>query len=129
MEKKWLLEICTEERAHLRSIVIIASDTGLRRNELFTLSWLEKDIDFETRQIRLRAINAKGNKARTIPMTQRVFDELKGLHEQHGDHSSGLVFGGLKEVKRSFNTACRLKGVEDLHKHMGWKFYVNCGKL
>jgi hypothetical protein len=29
----------------------------------------------------------------------------------------GLVFGGLKEVKRSFNTACRLTGIEDLHKH------------
>jgi hypothetical protein len=37
--------------------------------------------------------------------------------DKYGDHPSDLVFGGLKEVKRSFNTACRLTGIEDLHKH------------
>jgi len=84
---------------------------------MLTLSWAEKDIDFDQRLIRLRAINAKGNKARTIPMTQRVYEELLKLHEQNCKHPSGLVFGGLKEVKRSFNTACRLTGIEDFHKH------------
>ena len=37
------------------------------------------DIDFENRQIRLRAINAKWNKGRAIPMTQRVYEELLKL--------------------------------------------------
>jgi integrase len=69
-----LLDVCTGDRAHLRSVIIIASDSGLRKNELFTLSWKEKDIDFVNRLIRLRAINAKWNKGRTIPMTQRVYD-------------------------------------------------------
>jgi integrase len=103
--------------AHLRAVLIIAADSELRRNELFTLSWREKDIDFDKRLIRLRAINAKWNKARTIPMTQRAYEELLKLKEQYGDYPSGLVFGGIKEVKRSFNTACRLTGIEDLHKH------------
>ncbi len=116
-EEMALLEVCTGDRAHLRAVLIIAADSGLRRNELFTLSWKEKDIDFENRLIRLRAINAKWNKARTIPMTQRAYEELLKLKEQYGDHPSGLVFGGIKEVKRSFNTACRLTGIEDLHKH------------
>jgi len=116
-EEMALLDVCTGDRTHLRAVLIIAADSGLRRNELFTLSWTEKDIDFENRLIRLRAINAKWNKARTIPMTQRVYEELLKLKEQYGDHPSGLVFGGLKEVKRSFNTACRLTGIEDLHKH------------
>src|SRR5262245_36331141 len=112
-----LLDVCTGDRAHLRSVIIIASDSGLRKNELFTLSWKEKDINFENRLIRLRAINAKWNKGRTIPMTQRVYEELLKLNKEYGDHQSGLVFGGLKEVKRSFNTAFRLTGIEDLHKH------------
>ena len=112
-----LLDVCTGDRAHLRSVIIIASDSGLRKNELFTLSWKEKDINFENRLIRLRAINAKWNKGRTIPMTQRVYEELLKLNEENGNNPSGLVFGGLKEVKRSFNTACRLTGIEDLHKH------------
>jgi hypothetical protein len=50
-------------------------------------------------------------------MTQRVYEELLKLHEQNSKDPSGLVFGGLKEVKRSFNTACRLTGIEDFHKH------------
>jgi integrase len=116
-EEMALLDVCTGDRAHLRAVLIIAADTGLRRNELFTLSWKENDIDFENRQIRLRAINAKWNKSRAIPMTQRVYQELLKLKNEHGDHESGLVFGGLKEVKRSFNTACRMTGIEDLHKH------------
>jgi integrase len=116
-EEMALLDVCTGDRAHLRAVLIIAADSGLRKNELFTLSWKEKDIDFDKRLIRLRAINAKWNKARTIPMTQRAYEELLKLKEQYGDHPSGFVFGGIKEVKRSFNTACRLTGIEDLHKH------------
>lgn len=116
-EEMALLEVCVEDRAHLQPAIIIASDTGLRQNEMFTLSWVEKDIDFEQRLIKLRAINAKGNKPRSIPMTQRVYDELMKLYEQNVNHPSGLVFGGLKEVKRSFNTACRLKRIIGLHKH------------
>jgi integrase len=116
-EEMALLDVCTGDRVHLRAVLITAADSGLRKNELFTLSWKEKDIDFDKRLIRLRAINAKWNKARTIPMTQRAYEELLKLKEQYGDHPSGLVFGGIKDVKRSFNTACRLTGIEDLHKH------------
>src|SRR5262245_13874993 len=116
-EEMALLDVCTGDRAHLRAVIIIASDSGLRKNELLTLSWNESDIDFENRQIRLRALNAKWNKARAIPMTQRDYEELMKLKEQYDDHPSSLVFGGLKEVKRSFNTACRLTGIENLHKH------------
>jgi integrase len=78
-------EQCTGDRAHLRAVLIIAADTGLRRNELFTLSWKENDIDFANRQIRLREINAKWNKGRTIPMTQRVYEELLKLKKEYGD--------------------------------------------
>jgi integrase len=116
-EEMALLKVCVDDRAHLRPAIIIASNTGLRQNEMFTLSWAEKDIDFEQQLIKLRAINSKVNKPRSIPMTQRVYDELMRLYEQNFNHPSGLVFGGLKETKRSFNTACRLKGILDLHKH------------
>lgn len=116
-EEMALLEACVDDRAHLRPVIIIAADTGLRKNELFSLSWLQKDVDFERRQIRLRAINAKTNSARVIPMTQRVHNELLGLRERNYSHPSGLAFGGLKEPKRSFNTACRLTRVRGLHKH------------
>ncbi len=96
---------------HLRAVLIVAADTGLRENELFTLG--KKDVDFSSDVI-VRAINAKTNRPRPIPMTRRVKEELARLNEA----SQGeLIFGGLKEVKRSFNTACRAIKVTDLHKH------------
>src|SRR5262245_22351966 len=89
-EEMALLDVCTGDRAHLRAVLIIAADTGLRRNELFTLSWKENDIDFANRQIRLRAINAKWNKGRAIPMTQRVYEELLKLNKSMATINRGL---------------------------------------
>lgn len=51
-EEMALLDQCTGPRAHLRPILIVAMDTGLRRNELLTLEWA-KDISFERRRITL----------------------------------------------------------------------------
>jgi hypothetical protein len=93
-------------------LLIVAADTGLRRNELFTIE--STDLNFEDRVITVRAINAKTNRPRQIPMAQRVYEELKKLCEKN---PSGKVFGGLVEVKRSFRTACKLAGIEDLHLH------------
>jgi len=115
-EELALLRTCVGDddrgRAHLRPIIIVAADTGLRRNELFTLE--SDDLDFEQQVINVRAINSKTNRPRQIPMTRRVFEELQKLCETN---SEGPVFGGLCEVKRSFGTACRLSGVNDLHFH------------
>lgn len=93
----------------LRTILICAVDTGLRRNELFTLDWT--DLDFEKRKINLRAVNAKNNQARQVPMTPRV----QALLEPYA--GQGLIFEGLTDIKRSFGTAKRLAGIEDLRFH------------
>jgi integrase len=115
-EEMALLRVCVGEgergRAHLRPILIIAADTGLRRNEMFTLE--RYDLDFHRRVINVRAFNAKTNRPRPISMTQRVYEELLRLCEKNPE---GRIFGGLKEVKRSFGTACRLNGIKDLHFH------------
>jgi integrase len=97
---------------HLRAVLIIAADTGLRENELFTLE--KSDIDLETGVINVRAINAKTNRPRTIPMTRRVKGEIAQLVKLSDED---LIFGGLKEVKRSFSTACRANKIENLRKH------------
>jgi len=98
-----------EGNAYLKTIIIVAVDTGLRRNELFTLMW--PDIDWRHKVIQVRAINTRANRAREIPMTPRVV----ALLEPH--KGRGLVFGGLRDIKRSFATAKRLAGVRDLRLH------------
>ena len=97
---------------HLRAVLIVAADTGLRENEMFTLE--KSDIDFGSGVVNVRAINAKTNRPRAIPMTRRVKEELARLNETV---DGNLIFGGLKEVKRSFNTACRANKITNLRKH------------
>ncbi|HKX31236.1 MAG TPA: site-specific integrase [Blastocatellia bacterium] len=111
-EELAIIKVCTDAREHLRAILIVAADTGLRRNELFTLS--PADLDFDRQIINVRAINAKTNRVRQIPMTRRVHEELMRLVEQKPEK---YIFGGITEVKRSFGTACRLNGINDLHFH------------
>lgn len=107
-----LLAQCTGPREHLQAPFIIAVDTGLRRNEMFTLAIA--DIDFARGVITVRKENAKNNKAREIPMTPRVRQALHTLCEEN---DTGLVFGGLKEPKRAWKTTKKEAQIADLTWH------------
>ena len=111
-----MLDFCNIEgergNAHLRPILIVAADTGLRRRELLTLK--SPDLDFDRGVITIRRVNAKRNQMREIPMTPRVKEQLQKLVSADSDV---LLFGGLKEFRRSFMTACRNCEITDLHFH------------
>lgn len=116
-EELALISACSREgkrgNAHLRAILIVAADSGLRKNELLTLT--VADLNFEQRVIRLRAINAKTNRKREIPMTARVYGELQKLSADKED--SDFVFGGAQDFKRSFGTLKRTAGINGLNFH------------
>lgn len=116
-EELALIHACTREgvrgNAHLRPILIAAADTGLRKNELLTLT--VADLDFKERVIRLRAINAKTNRKREIPMTARTQSELQKLLA--GKQGDDFVFDGVKGFKTSFNTLKRTAGIDGLNFH------------
>src|SRR5262249_43151442 len=114
-EELALIQECTREGArgntHLRSILIVAADTGLRKNELLTLKI--SDLDFNECLIRLRAINAKTNRKREIPMTARVQSELQKLTAKK--KIADFVFAGISDFKRSFGTLKRTAGIDGLN--------------
>jgi integrase len=91
----------------------VAADTGLRKNELLTLT--VADLDFKERVIRLRAINAKTNRKRGVPMTARVENELQKLSAEKQEND--FVFGGVKDFKRSFGTLKRTAKIDGLNFH------------
>jgi len=116
-EEMALLAVCQDDsynkRGQLRPFIILSADTGLRRNELTTMLW--SDVNFAARSLTVRPENAKTNVTRQIPMTDRVYDELKRLHESPARND--FVLGGQVEFKRSFRTACKLAKIADLHGH------------
>jgi integrase len=67
------------KRAHLKGIVLVALDCGLRRGEITSLKW--SDLDLESRTITVRAFNAKTAKSRTVAMTIRLNECLRKLQE------------------------------------------------
>lgn len=114
-EEARLMAACKNERAHLKSLIITALQTAMRRGELFKLKW--SDVNFGERIITVQASNTKTETKRIIAMTRRVEEELAQLWEVSPKYTSELVFGITSTIKRSWATACKLAGIDNLRFH------------
>lgn len=114
-EEARLLEACNGRRAHLRSILICALDTGMRRGEILQLCW--KDVNIEEEIITIRATTTKTMRPRSVPITTRLREELKRLRGMAPDGPEFSVFGIETDIKHGFTSACRAAGIEDFHFH------------
>jgi integrase len=111
-EERRLLATCVPPRTHLRPVVIVGIDTFMRQGELFGL--VKSDIDFDNRILRIRSTTTKTEKPREIGLTGRAYDELLRLTEYLPDDAKVFTLGS---VKRSWETARRLAGLENLRLH------------
>src|SRR5690606_28662006 len=75
---------------HLAPLVLVAMNTGLRRGELFGLSWA--DVNLPGKLLTVSAGNAKSRKARHVPLNAEAADVLTRWKRQGG--KSWLVFPG-----------------------------------
>lgn len=121
-EEERVLAICdTEERRHLRSIIICLLDTGMRFNELRTLTWA--GVDLSKGLINIKAFNTKTAKPKTVAMSKRLRNEFEYLLDQRelrlhlNDPNLDLVFGVKSNVKNCWTTVRRLAGIEDVRLH------------
>lgn len=108
IESRW-------QRKHLKGIVLIALDCALRRGEIFKLCWSE--VDLQRRTITVTAFNSKTARARTVAMTNRVFEELQKLWFESDKDRSKLVFGVNVTIKTSWKKICREAKIEDFRFH------------
>ncbi|HLM59513.1 MAG TPA: site-specific integrase [Pyrinomonadaceae bacterium] len=99
------------DNPHLKAMIILALDSGMRRGEIFKLRW--QDIDFENGIIRILGTHTKTERERLAPLSDRARIELDKLKEI----SSGENPFPTKDIKHSFETAKRLAKINDLHFH------------
>lgn len=99
-EEKRLLAGCTGRRKHLKPILLAALDTGMRRGELFKLTW--QDVDLAANLIHVRATNTKTETERTVGITDRLRAELERIYAEHPENYPGPIFGVLDNVKTAF---------------------------
>ena len=114
-EEKRLLAECKGRRAHLKTLLLVALDCGLRRGEILQLRW--SDVDFTNSQIFIRQTNTKTETSRRVGITGRLNEELEKLWAISPKEPDGLLFGGLGSIKTSWRTVCRLARVKDFRLH------------
>lgn len=117
------LEVAEAERLlecsnhYLRPIVFTALNTGLRLNEILSLTWdrvyIQNVIDPY-----LEIIMTKNNKNRNVPLN----DDMVQLLESIKKSDSGFVFVGLQgqplqSVRKPFETALKRAGILDFTFH------------
>lgn len=113
-EEEKLLAVCAGAKAHLRPIIIMALDTGMRRGEIFKLKW--SDIDFENGIINIQAFNTKTIRQRQVAITSRLALELQALWGNSPLNPDALVFG-VANVKKAFSKARIVAGLPDVRFH------------
>lgn len=114
-EEKRLFAACTGRREHLKPILIAALDTCLRKNELFTITW--KDVDLDKNVITVQALNSKTLRSRLVPITSRLNAELQKL-KNNGifTEADDRVFG-MDSAKKSFYTALEKAEIKEFRFH------------
>jgi integrase len=110
-EEALLLE---KASSHLRMLVIVALDTGMRRGELLNQRW--EHVDFNRNLLFVTKSKTAGGESREIPLTRRVQSLLLALRQP-----TGLVFTfhGLPigNLKTGWKAAIRRAGIRYLRFH------------
>ena len=111
-----LLSVASER---LRSAIVLAVETGMRKEELFSLKL--SDIDRRRREIVLD--HTKTGAPRRVPLSDAAIAEidliLLGKQRHRGVtylfcHADG---SRVKDFKKAFQTACRRAAISNMHWH------------
>ena len=87
---------------HLKAMVVISMNTGLRRGELLQMKW--GDVNFNTKILTVVAGNAKSKKARHIPLNNTAYQVLRDWKRQSGK-IDGLIFSNNGKCFTNVNRA------------------------
>ncbi len=110
-KKETITAKITADNPHLKAIILLAIDSGMRRGEILKLRW--KDIDFKAGLIRIVGTHTKTERERLAPLTTRAMTELYHVREfTPGDRPFPFL-----DFKRSWATAKEIAGITDLHFH------------
>jgi integrase len=119
--RKSKLPARTEEFVdHIRPLVLLALNTGLRRGELFSLHW--SDINLDGAMLTVRAAAAKSGDSRHIPLNAEALGVLRTWHRQNKPAGDAYVFPGadgarLTNVNKGWATLCKIAKVTNFRLH------------
>ncbi len=127
--------IIGEGQEHLKPIILVAVQTGMRKGELLALRW--EDLDFDQNRILVR--NSKNERPRKIPMSTEVRNLLLILQNRRY-HPERVFARRNGQPVNNFNTAWfgalkragLVKGdvrFHDLRHHAEFRIMPSCCSL
>jgi len=104
---------------HLKPMVILSMNTGIRRGELFSLQW--RNVDFVLRQLTVEGTNAKSRKSRHIPLNKEALYILENWKEKYCNPES-YVFTNkhgqqFVDIKNSWKRLLELADIDSFRFH------------
>jgi integrase len=108
-----LLKCCAK---HLKPIVMVALNTGMRKGEILNLKW--SDIDMVNRMIKIAV--SKNNELRYVPINDTLYSLLIDL--QNGKKKDGKVFvwkngKPILRINNGFYNAMKRASIKDFRFH------------
>jgi integrase len=102
-------------RRMLHVAIVTAIDTGLRLEELFSLTWAQVQLGGDAHVV----VTGKGGKTRRVPLFDRAVRALADLSRpKFGDYVFWWARGRrFIDLRRSFNAACERARIGDLVWH------------
>ncbi len=99
---------------HLRSIIIAALDSGMRRGEILSERW--EHVDFTRRVLYVTHSKTSGGEGREIPLTERLFGDL---HARRKDAGPIFMFDEhpIHRIKTAWKGALRRAGLRHFRFH------------
>ena len=111
-EAKRLIDAATP---HLKPILIVALNTGMRKGEILKLKW--EDIHWKRGVILLT--DTKNSQWREVPMNGVLTETLRDMMKRSDSPYVFMSWTGkpFTEVRKSFESASRVAGIEDFRFH------------
>jgi integrase len=99
---------------HLRAMILIALDTGMRRGEVTSQRW--EDVDFSQKILSVTHSKTPEGESREIPLTERL---NQFLSEHRKPEGLVIEFHGqpVRIVKRTWKTALKNAGIRPVRFH------------
>lgn len=119
-ERERLYAALEGKNGHLKYMIIVSLNTGIRQGALFALKW--DDINFKDKTITLRATSAKSRKTTIIPINQAVIDALL-IWREISPKNGPLVFpsprggGELDNVKKAWTAILKQANIKNFRWH------------
>lgn len=115
---------------YLKPMVVISMNTGLRRGELFSLSWA--NIDFDRALLTVTGYTSKSGQTRHIPLNAEALDILKHWRQQTSTedlvfpNKSGQRFSNVKKAWYNLLTMANIKKFRwhDMRHHFASKLVM-----